>query len=180
MPDHILPARATILYTSAEIQAAIQKMSLRIRERFSLDEKLHVIILLQGALFFATDLLRLLPHECQIYCVRISSYGDTHQSRGIISGLKNIPTLKGEKVLILDDVIDTGLTLQACRQNCLDKGASEVITAVAVDKAECRRCHYQADYVALHAGSQYIIGYGLDDAELYRNLPDIYQLPSGA
>ena len=134
------------------------------------------LTLLQGASVFACDLLRLLPPEIECEGVRVASYGAAHESSGELRWLTPIPNVKGRTVLLLDDVLDSGLTFLRVTAALKQAGARRVITAVAVDKPTERRHPVTADFIGLSAPPVYLIGYGMDENNRYRHLPYIAQV----
>ncbi|MDO5450183.1 MAG: phosphoribosyltransferase family protein [Akkermansia sp.] len=165
---HIRP-----LFTEREIRAALERVAAQVLERFGTQEPVQVLAVLNGGLWFAADLLRLLPPNFLLDTVRISSYGDAQHSSGTLSWLSRPADCRGMRVLVLDDVLDTGTTLQGVVAELRAMGAAEVCTAVAVDKRERRSCPFSADFAALQVQSGFLVGYGLDFAGRYRNLPFI-------
>ncbi len=165
-----------VLFTTEQIDSALDGMAQDIQARMGADEDVMVLALLNGALWFAADLLRKLPRNYVLETARVSSYGDAFESSGSLKWKSPIPDVSGKCVLILDDVLDTGLTLKTVQAALLDAGATEVLTAVAVDKTPCRKVDFEADFVALQSGDAYLLGYGLDAAGYDRNLPNIVQL----
>ncbi len=137
------------------------------------EQDVIALALLNGALFFAADLLRYLPSNYLLASIHASSYGMAQQSSGNVTLMSSLPQVEGKRVLILDDVLDTGLTLTELRRILYDRGAAEVKCAVAVDKKICRVHPIEADFVGFEAGPDFLIGYGMDDADRYRNLDAI-------
>lgn len=164
------------LFTAEEIQAAVRRTAAAVEAHFGTQEEVCVLSLLNGALWFAADLLRALPPNFILETARVSSYGDAMQSSGTLTWLTAAPQVAGKRVLVADDVLDTGITLQQVSAALLAMGATEVRTAVAVEKAGCRRVPAEADFTALHAGNDFLIGYGMDAAQRYRNLPYIARM----
>lgn len=164
------------LFTAEEIQAAVRRTAAAVEAHFGTQEEVCVLALLNGALWFAADLLRALPPNFILETARVSSYGDAMQSSGTLTWLTAAPQVAGKRVLVADDVLDTGITLQQVSAALLAMGAAEVRTAVAVEKAGCRRVPAEADFTALHAGNDFLIGYGMDAAQRYRNLPYIARM----
>ncbi len=168
--------KSRVLYTAAEIDAALDGMAGEIVARMGRDETVICLALMNGALWFAADLLRKLPRNYVLETARVSSYGDGFESSGRLEWKTPMPEVAGKAVLVLDDVLDTGLTLSSVRESLLSSGATAVLSAVAVDKRECRRVDFEADFVGLLAGDAYLLGYGLDAAGFDRNLPDIVEI----
>ncbi len=168
--------KSRVLFTAAEIDAALDEMAADILARMGGEQTVVALALLNGALWFAADLLRKLPRNYVLETARVSSYGDAFESSGRLDWKTPMPDVAGKAVLVLDDVLDTGLTLHSVRESLLAAGATEVLSAVAVDKHECRRIDFEADFVGLRAGDAYLLGYGLDAAGFDRNLPDIVEV----
>ncbi len=159
-----------------EIAAALRVMVQQLRARLGEEEPVQVLALLNGALWFAADLLRLLPPNYQLETLRVGSYGSGRESSGELRWEGLLPECAGARVLVLDDVLDSGLTLHSVVKALRAQGAADVVTAVVVDKPDCRRVPFEADFVAFRLGEAYLVGYGMDAAGLYRNLPCIAEL----
>ncbi len=162
--------------TAAEIEAALRRMAGQLLERFGAQQEVLVVALLNGATWFAADLLRMLPANFVLETVRVGSYGDARESGGSLEWRSPVPDCAGRRVLLLDDVLDTGITLQAVAAELRRRGAAGLVTAVVVDKQGRRRVPVQADYAAFRLGDAYLVGYGMDDAGRYRNLPYIAEV----
>lgn len=162
------------LFTAGQIDAAVRRMAAQLAGRFGSERPVKVLVLLNGAMWFAADLLRLLPVNFVLETARVSSYGTARETSGKVTWKSPVPYCEGMRVLVLDDVLDSGVTLMNVKAELLRLGAAEVVTAVAVDKPEGRRVAFEADYVGLVAPDMYLVGYGMDaDGSLYRNLPFI-------
>ncbi len=159
-----------------EIAAALRTMAQQLLARFGEQERVQVLALLNGATWFAADLLRLLPANFCLESVRVSSYGAGFESSGVLRWETPLPECTNARVLVLDDVLDSGITLHAVVEALRSAGAAEVATAVVVDKQGCRRVPFEADYAAFCLGNAYLVGYGMDAAGLYRNLPYIAEV----
>ncbi len=162
--------------SAQEIAAALGVMARQLRGRFGEVEPVMVLALLNGALWFAADLLRLLPPTFRLETLRVGSYGAGFESSGALRWESALPACAGARVLVLDDVLDSGLTLHAVVAALRAAGAAEVATAVVVDKRGCRKVDFEADYVAFCLGDGYLVGYGMDAAGVYRNLPEIAEV----
>ena len=131
-----------------------------------------VVILLKGALVFAADLLRRIPRELSIECLNVASYHGGLESSGQVDFLdRNFPEVKGQHILVLDDILDTGRTLAAVSKRLLEEGATAVHTGVLLAKDKPRAAAVQADYIGFEIGDEFVVGYGLDYKGKYRNLP---------
>ncbi len=171
-----LPMR--VLFSEDQIQAAVKRVASDICARWGTEQDVLAITLLNGALWFASDLLRALPSSYILHCLRVSSYGEAHQSSGKLTWYGELPPVQDKKVLVLDDVIDSGLTLSEIKAELMAQGASEVLCAVAIEKNPPHARSMRADFVALKAGHEFLVGYGMDEKGRYRNLPYIAELLS--
>lgn len=140
---------------------------------------LVVVCVLKGAFMFFSDLLKELTVRPKIDFVRLASYGSGMQSAGDVMLLKDVEiSLEGKDVLIVEDVIDSGHTMDFLLQLFRVRGASSLRLAVLVDKKERREIDVQPDFVGFSLVKGFIVGYGLDYAERYRELPAIYEVVS--
>ncbi len=162
-----------------EIAAALRCMAERVLRRFGAEEPVLVLALLNGATWFAADMLRLLPENYQLETLRVGSYGAGYESSGTLHWQGSLPACMGARVLVLDDVLDSGLTLHSVVEALRAAGAAEVAAAVVVDKQGCRRVPFEADFAAFRLGAAYLVGYGMDAAGRYRNLPYIAEVQEG-
>ena len=166
----------TTLFTRAEIDRRVAEMGKQISADFAGDE-LIALCVLKGAVFFCTDLMRSVSLDVALDFIQVSSYGNQKYSSGVVTILKE-PQLdmRGKAVLIVEDIIDSGLTIREVFRYIESRGASMVRTAAFLDKAAARKVEFKADYVGFTIDPHFVIGYGLDYAEKYRNLPDIQVL----
>lgn len=135
---------------------------------------LVVVVLLKGAMVFAADLLRRMPRPLEIECLNVASYHGGTESSGRVDFLdRNFPRVAGQRVLLLDDILDTGRTLHAVAERLRAEGAAEVRTGVLLVKDKARVAEVRADYVGFGIGDEFVVGYGLDFRGCYRNLPYI-------
>lgn len=160
------------LYTAEQIQEAVQKTARDIEAFFGADEPVVALCLLNGAIWFTSDLLRCLPPNFELQTIRISSYEGT-DSTGELKWHSALPECKGKHVLVVDDVLDTGLTMKGVCEKLLANGATKVASVVAVNKIGRRNVEYEADFAALQCEDLFLVGYGLDFNGKYRNLPFI-------
>ncbi len=174
-----LHCNCSLVFDEACIRKALQRLADAIVAHYGAQgERVMVLVLMDGALWFAADLLRLLPTRFVMQSLLVRSYHENRSSSGRLTWQSPIPDVQGRQVLLLDEVIDTGLTLSEVHQVLAQHGASELKSVVLINKRPCRLCDYEADFVGLEAGDDYLIGYGLDDAGLYRNLPYVAKLSS--
>lgn len=169
-----------VLIAEAVIEKRLDAMALEIRHDFP-GEVMVVIVLLKGAFVFAADLLRRIPRMLEIECLNVASYHGSTESSGKVNFLdRKLPDIKGRKVLVLDDILDTGRTLRAVVDRLLEEGACEVKTGVLLKKDKELAEQVEADYVGFAIGDEFVIGYGLDYKGRYRNLPYIGTLKKEA
>ncbi len=161
------------LFSADQIAEANRRMAAALEERFGCERPVKVLVLMNGAMWFAADLLRLLPPNFMMESARVSSYGSARETSGKVTWKTPVPYCEGKRVLVLDDVLDSGITLANVKAELIRLGAAEVATAVMVDKPEGRRVPFEADYVGLAAPNLFLVGYGMDADEAYRNLPYI-------
>ena len=135
---------------------------------------LHLVCVLKGAFIFLADLLRALPDTTTIDFVAISSYGKSSRSSGEVRLLKDLDTgLEGRDVVIVEDIVDTGLTLTYLQDILRARGPRSLKTACLLSKPSRRRIDVQVEYVGFTIEDRFVVGYGLDYAERYRSLPFI-------
>ena len=169
-----------VLIDEAVIEKRLDSMAADVVRDFP-EGKLLVIILLKGALVFAADLLRRVPHMLEIECLNVASYHGGTESSGKVDFLdRHFPEVTGRRVLLLDDILDTGRTLRAVQDRLLAEGAAEVRTAVLLAKDKTRAEEVQANYIGFDIEDEFVVGYGLDFMGRYRNLPFIGVLKHSA
>ena len=127
--------------------------------------------MLKGAVPFMTDLLKYVLIPCTVDYIKASSYSGTKSGSLVVQG--NMPDVKGREVVVIDDILDTGRTLLHFKKTLLDLGAKSVKVCVLLDKPGGRLVDIQADYVGGLVPNEFVVGYGLDYNEKYRNLPFI-------
>lgn len=140
-------------------------------------ENLLLIGVLKGAVVFLSDLMRYLTIPVEIDFIELSSYGNSDTSSGTILIRKDLSIdVKNKHVLVVEDIIDTGLTMAGLVDHLKSKGAESVRICTMIDKLERRKTDIRADYVCHEVNGGFLVGYGLDYAEKYRNLPGICHL----
>lgn len=168
-------AEAELICPAAEVEAAIARLASELCARLAETQPL-VVTVMGGAIVFAGQLLPRLAFPLECDYVHASRYGEA--TRGSeLRWVKDTHTpLPGRTVLLLDDILDEGITLAAVRQRLLDGGAFEVVTAVLADKLLDHDKPIRADHVGLQLPNRYVFGCGMDVAGWWRNLPAIYAL----
>jgi hypoxanthine phosphoribosyltransferase len=166
----------TTLISREQIETRVAEMAREIEAAFAGTE-LIALCVLKGALFFCADLVRNIKMDVALDFIQISSYGNEKYSSGVVTILKE-PQLdmRGKSVLIVEDIIDSGLSIREVNNYIESRGAALVKTAAFLDKAKARKVPFTADFVGFTIEPQFVIGYGLDFAEKYRNIPDIQVL----
>jgi len=161
-------------------RAVIDSRVAELAETISRDYKGKEIILigiLKGAFIFMADLIRKLRLPCKVDFVRMASYGSGTVSSGNILITKDIETqIKGQNVLIVEDIVDTGLTLSFLINKLKQRDPRSLKVCVFLDKKEGRKVPFEADYVGFDIPNRFVVGYGLDFNEMYRFLPDVYEI----
>ena len=163
-----------ILFDEQEIQERVHKLASEIQD-FYRGKPLSVIVLLNGGMLFASDLIRQINLPMYVDSFAVSSYAD-NQSTGKLQIRSNIKlSVKERHVLILDDILDTGFTLQKTKQHFRNAGAVDVRSCVLLDKIlpPGKKKQEISEWHCFQVPDCYIVGYGLDSNELYRNLPYI-------
>ena len=162
-----------ILFTSEDIKAAVQKLGRKLTEDYQ-DKNPVVVGILRGAAPFMIDLVRAMDCYMEIDFMAVSSYGDDTKSSGSVKIIKDLDTdVTDRHVLIVEDIIDSGRTAQALRKLFAAKNAASVKICSLLDKPERREVDVQADYVGINTPNEFVVGYGLDFRQQYRNLPYI-------
>src|SRR5258708_24043042 len=161
-----------ILLSEAQIQKRVAEMALEIRRDFPDD--LHVIAVLKGAFIFLSDLIRHVPGHVSMDFMAVSSYAKGTTSSGEVRLLKDLDTaLDGRNVVIVEDIVDTGLTLHYLQDVLRTRNPKSLRTARLLSKPSRRLIEATVDYIGFTIEDRFVVGYGLDYAEQYRNLPHI-------
>jgi len=162
-----------VLVSEAAIRRRVTSLAEEINKAYR-GKDLTVIAVVNGALIFTADLLRRMRSPLRLDCIRASSYHSGTAATGkpvIIDNLKL--DIAGQHVLLVDDILDTGNTLSAVHELLLAKKAASVRTCVLLDKKARRVVPFEAEYVGFEIPNEFVVGYGLDFNERYRNLPCI-------
>lgn len=169
-----------VLLTKEEIAARVEEIGQQISKDYK-DKELLLIGVLKGAFVFLGDLIRHIDIPVQIDFMAVSSYGSSTESSGVVRILKDLEaTIEGKDILIVEDIIDTGLTLNYLVGNLESRGAKSVSICTLLDKPERRKVNMELKYKGFDIPDEFIVGYGLDYAEKYRNLDQIYILKEEA
>lgn len=162
-----------VLITEEEICQRLDEMAARIDADYD-GRDLLLVGVLKGAIYVMADLSRRLHRNAQMDWMAVSSYGSGTKSSGVVRILKDLDTdLTGRHVLIVEDIIDSGLTLSWLVGNLSSRGAASVEIAALLRKPEAAKVEVDVKYVGFDIPTEFVVGYGLDYAEKYRNLPFI-------
>lgn len=159
-----------ILYTQSDLDSRMDEMAAELNVKYK-DEEPIVVPVLNGAMIFASDMIKRLNFKLTIDPIKASSYAGT-QSTGEVKISQDIKSdVKDRPVIFMEDIIDTGRTLQALSEVMKGRGAKSVEVVAMLDKPETRVVDFHADYYGFKAPDEFLVGYGLDYNGLYRNLP---------
>jgi hypoxanthine phosphoribosyltransferase len=165
-----------VLVASEDIQAKVRELGGRITQDYR-EERLLLVGILRGAVVFLSDLMRHLELPCEIDFMDISSYGTGTQTSGVVRILKDLEEdITGRHVLIIEDIIDTGLTLSYLRRTLLQRRPASLEICALLSKPSRRQVELDVKYLGFEVPDEFVIGYGIDYAGAYRNLPDIHAL----
>ncbi len=165
------------LFTREEIQRKIQELGNRVSSEYA-DKDLIVVGILKGALFFMSDLLRSLRISVRmdfIHCTSSSKSPDG-QPVHILADMKE--NVKGQHVLLLEDIMDSGVTIDFLKKRLVAQDPASLKVCVLLDKPDRRKVAIEADFAGFRIPNKYVVGYGLDFQDRYRNLPYIAVLPN--
>ncbi len=167
-----------VLYSRRQIAERVAEMGAQISRDLN-GEKLVMIGVLKGATFFLADLSRAIDADATFDFVAVSSYGKGQRSSGAVKVIKDLDqTIEGKNVLVVEDILDTGITLAYLRKLFLQQHPKTLRIATLLDKPSRRIEKIEPDYVGFSIPNLFVIGYGMDFAERYRNLSDICLMPS--
>jgi hypoxanthine phosphoribosyltransferase len=162
-----------VLLPEEKIQARIKELGAEITRDYAGLNPL-LIGVLKGACFFLSDLMRAIDTQVGIEFMAISSYGSSTRTSGEVRIMKDLDVaIEGRHILVVEDIVDTGLTLSYLLANLKSRGAASVKLAALLDKHERRQREVKIDYLGFPIPDEFVVGYGLDFAERYRNLPFI-------
>lgn len=165
-----------ILVTEEEIQQKVKELGQRITKDYQ-GKNLMLVGILKGAVMFLSDLAKNIKIPILIDFMAVSSYGHSSESTGIVRIIKDLESsIEDKDILIVEDIIDTGLTLSYLTDNLKKRRAKSVKIVTLLDKPERRKVEVPVDYVGFVIPDEFVIGYGIDYAERYRNLPYVASL----
>ena len=160
-----------VLLTEEEIKEIIKRLGKEITEDYR-GKKLLIASVLKGSIMVMADLLREIKIPCQIDFMSVSSYGSGTKSTGSVKIIKDLDTdLAGYDLLLVEDILDSGITLSNLKELLMTRDPASVKICTLLDKPEGRKADIQADYIGAQVPDAFVVGYGLDYDEKYRNLP---------
>jgi len=164
---------SSILFNEKQIETRVRELGELISRDYS-GKNPVVIGILKGSLIFMSDLIRRLTIPLNIDYVAVSSYGRSTDSSGVVRIVKDLDEpIEGRHVLVVEDIVDTGLTLRYLLDNLQSRGPLSVAVCVLLDKPSRRKVDIKPDYCGFEIPDEFVVGYGLDYAENYRNMPFI-------
>jgi len=160
-----------ILITREELQAKVKELAAQISKDYE-GKELFLVSVLKGGFMFTADLMREITIPCEIDFMAVSSYGQGSKTSGVVKIVKDLDqSVEGKDILVVEDILDSGLTLSYLKQNLLARGAKSVKVCTILNKEERRKANIKADYLGFEIPDEFVVGYGLDYAEKYRNFP---------
>ncbi len=172
-------ATRRILYSREKIAQEVKRIGQEISRDYQ-DQEIMLVGVLKGSFLFIADLIREIESPTVVDFVRLASYGSGTQTSGIIEFRKELEMpIKNRDVIIVEDIVDSGYTLECLYNKLLLQQPRSLKICTLIDKRGRREVDIEADYVGITMDDGFIIGYGLDHAERYRNLPDIYLVEEG-
>ena len=163
----------SVLIPTEKLQERIRQMGQQISKDYA-GRRPELICVLKGAMVFLSDLMRAIDLSLTIDYIAVSSYGKEKNSSGEVKIVKDLDEpLQGRDIILVEDILDTGLTLSFLINSFKARGATSIKIATLLNKPERRKVEVHADYVGFDIPDEFVVGYGLDYAERYRNLPYI-------
>jgi len=177
LPEYVAPETMDVLFTTEQIAERVKAIGAQISEEYA-GQSVVLIGVLKGAAIFLADLARAITVDNTFDFVAVSSYGRARVSSGAVKLIKDIDNpIEGRHVVIVEDILDTGLTLSYLRGLMLQHKPASLKIATCLDKPERRLVPIEADYVCFSIPNRFVIGYGMDYAERYRGVEDIRIFP---
>jgi len=174
------PAIGEILVQPDDLRRKVADLGKEISADYE-GKDLLLVGVLKGAVFFLSDLMREISVPCEVDFMAVASYGSATDSSGVVRILKDLDaSIEGRNVLIVEDIVDSGLTLQYLLRNLRARGPATVEVCALLTKPDRRKTDIDARYVGFEIPNKFAIGYGLDHGERYRNLPFVAALQQNA
>jgi hypoxanthine phosphoribosyltransferase len=170
---HVHPDLESVLFTEEQIKKRVGELGRELRKNYG-EGEFMIVSIINGAVMFTADLMREIENPVRLDCVRISSYADKTKSVGTPQIVHSLTIdIAGRHVLLIDDILDTGKTISLVSGLIQKQGPASLRTCVLLDKQGRREVPFEADFVGFKIPDKFVVGYGLDFAERYRNLPCI-------
>lgn len=165
--------RIKVLVSEEDVCARIEELGRKISEDYA-GKEVHLICVLKGGVFFMCDLAKRISVPVSMDFMSVSSYGDGTSSSGVVKIVKDLDeSLEGKDVIVVEDIIDSGRTLSYLLDVLKKRNPNSMKLCTLLDKPERRVCEVKVDYVGFDIPDEFVVGYGLDYAQKYRNLPYI-------
>ena len=163
-----------VLVSEEELSEIVKKLGAQITEDYR-DKNLVLVSVLKGSVVFMADLMREIKVPCTIDFMSVSSYGSGTKTSGVVKNIKDLDTdvVEGADLLIVEDILDSGVTLEYLIKVLSARNPKSVRICTLLDKPERRKANVRADYAGTQVPDAFVVGYGLDFNEKYRNLPYI-------
>lgn len=173
MDNNIIKDIEKVLISAEELAEIVKKLGVQISEDYK-NEDLILVSILKGSVIFMADIMRAITVPCTIDFMAVSSYADGTESTGIVKIIKDLDiSIEGKNILIIEDILDSGRTLSYIKEMLLTRKPKSIKICTLFDKPERRQVDLYADYIGCKVPNEFIVGYGLDYNEYYRNLPYI-------
>lgn len=163
-----------LLFSKRDISRVVKGLAKKIENDFK-NEEILFVCLLKGSFVFTSDLVRCIRNPSKIDFMRVSSYGNEMKTKGTVKILKDIEEdVEGKNIIIVEDIIDSGLTLRRIREMLYERKPKSLKICALIDKRARREVTIEGDYVGFTIDDGFVVGYGIDYAEHYRNCPEIF------
>jgi hypoxanthine phosphoribosyltransferase len=167
-------ATTSVLLSESQIKQRIVSLAAEIERDYPSSDEIHLVAVLKGGFMFMADLVRAMSERVTMDFMAVSSYGKGTTSSGQVRVLKDLDSnLEGRHIIVVEDIVDTGLTLHYLQDLLKARAPKSMKTACLLSKPSRRKVEVQVDYIGFTIEDHFVVGYGLDYAEKYRNLPHI-------
>ena len=164
-----------LLYSAAELRQRVEELGSSISKKYENKDPIFIGVL-NGSFIFMADLLRSISIECEMDFIKVRSYSG-QKSSGTIQLLKDISAdVKDRNIILVEDIIDTGLTIKFLRERLFGSSPKSIAVATLLYKPSVAKIDFDIDYIGFEIPQEYVVGYGLDYDQNYRHLPEIYRL----
>jgi len=173
--------KISVLISEDKIQARLKEMGKQISEDYK-GKRIHALGILKGCYVFMADLLRYIDPSIEVSCdfLTISSYGDQTKSSGVVKLLTDLTIpIDHKDILVVEDIVDTGKTMKYLLDNLNTRSPKSVKVCTFLDKPSRREVEVPTDYIGFEIPNQFVVGYGMDAAQIYRNLPYLGVMEEG-